>query len=721
VLAHRTIRGLVESLVRATGDEFGLCEVLTKQLAELVATKVKTRFEFDYLGVMVYIWIQVLVHHSVPFFIVPSHLFNPAIATGKGQNIVFAIRYFAVKCLLAGKEFKFDECLLANVVFPEFFAEIVDLCILHFDLFEQFVARSLSVVENFRLIGVILQQEEFRGNADLKEAIESARKSFFVLISKLFEKLDILNRFLNDKHFLRYFFSLLFEVNVQDFVLSQLQSHLTGIVDSVIFQTGFLDFLAFGKRSLPDVRIIEVEKRLFGVVNKKPEIVIKIENPWDELTMTLNALNNSTSAGGLILEITNFINRFTNDQIPLMFWVSLEKSFLRLSSHEEPDFQTLLCLLRGEPRPLRQLPIPIVHPFALNLLFRLFVSHSQFAVLDLIRSALSDSRPNCVLAHENGFDICLLDYVFAQRDSLDSTIPKILEIFILISVCISSPIVVQRYILLFHLIESRFISPIHPLLLGPLVHIFESARLCPSVSLPLSHECSQTFSFTSDGVTLTCWFCTEVLHQTTIFSLNSENSRFVISLSVTNKGGIMINQTSTQLMIKPGQWHFIGLTFSPDSYILYLDDNEPLTIFAKLPSTQTALKFTIGNRQAIDDARYGPFACVKPLSASDIKIIRDRGPRTGEDPPGKIFCFSAASTAIIGHQHIHSTSRSFADHFLRSLGIAVLIPLFAQVDLPLSIENIHSQFSLVDIIGVLTAALCVSDRDQEEFNAAHCY
>jgi hypothetical protein len=57
---------------------------------------------------------------------------------------------------------------------------------------------------------------------------------------------------------------------------------------------------------------------------------------------------------------------------------------------------------------------------------------------------------------------------------------------------------------------------------------------------------------------------------------------------------------------------------------------------------------------------------------------------------------------------VRSTSKSFADHLFRSLGIDVVLALFAELDLPLR-SGETSQFRLVDIVAVLKAALSVNE------------
>jgi hypothetical protein len=430
--------------------------------------------------------------------------------------------------------------------------------------------------------------------------------------------------------------------------LSTLQKHLTGVVEPVVFRNVFFDFLAFAQRSLTDPRAMEMEQKLFAVINKRLTTISILTDPWDLLIGQLSVLDGFSTARDLILEFMTFIGNFAEKEIPLSLWVALEKAFARLTSHNKSEFLALLRLLQGEDRPLTQGPVNAAHPFALKLLFQVFVSDPEIDVLDLLSKALSISRNCCLLAHEYGFDLCLLDHLFARRETAYPQTSKILDLFRSIAVYISSPIIVQRYLLLFHPIDSRYLSPTHPPLLKPLEKLFDSARLRPSISLPLEHVCSSNLTLPPDGVTITCWFCTEILRQTPIFTLTGEGQRSVLVLSLTNDGHLQVNQTPAEVSITLGRWHFIAVTVMPDTYQLFLDGEQTSTVFTRLAPSSSILTFTMGSAQATLDLNYGPFAFTKALSINDIRDAFTRGPRTMMVFSNSIFPFSETSPGIVG-------------------------------------------------------------------------
>jgi hypothetical protein len=102
-------------------------------------------FYFDYLGLLVLLLIEIVTPHEYDDLELPDGVFDPRFSVFHTSDpSLFSIRYFSVQTVLSTTEHRIDDILQSLVRYPLLFAEIVDICSLHVNMFDKFANRKMA-------------------------------------------------------------------------------------------------------------------------------------------------------------------------------------------------------------------------------------------------------------------------------------------------------------------------------------------------------------------------------------------------------------------------------------------------------------------------------------------------------------------------------------------------------------------------------------------------
>lgn len=350
------------------------------------------------------------------------------------------------------------------------------------------------------------------------EVIEEARLSVFRLFSELFQYNSFLKLFLSDFLFLSFFLSLLFEVNIRQFVLLQIKKYLMCNISKENLNKFNFQLTQMINQIYPSLNdnkeclilIEDIIKMMNSVKSFILNNIDQIQPFCQALTATFDFLDNSEHSRNIFYEI---ISLFT--LVPGIQLDSIEKPLKNFRKINSDEYQSLLNLLASKILTDSISEFEIKNGNLMNILFRVFLHHSEVDIIGLSTKLCAYSHKNCFILHRCKYDILILDYVLKHRNDEEGSeslvhIPSILNNVFLISSVVSSPAVVRKFISLFIPIDNRYISTIHHLLLNPLKNILERAQEIPwstfslsqTVSIPID---SMKQQLDKDSFSFTCW------------------------------------------------------------------------------------------------------------------------------------------------------------------------------------------------------------------------
>jgi hypothetical protein len=714
LLCIPALLNLIDIFIKIFGSDVGLFEHFLTHFIEYLNDRRQSAFYFDYMALMVRIWVEFTTRNQVRELPVPQAIFDPAYSsfTANTNRRFFSLRFYAMRSLLNMPGTAIDRILSGCVKYPLLFAEMVEICIMQVKLFQKFVTKRL--VRAFRLMGLQLQYQEFN-SPNGSTTIEQTRLSLLRLLAILLRDPALMPLFFGDQVFLPFFMSLLFEKNIRPFVLENLEKYMTQKVAGDIFCEVVMKIVEYVTFSFHDDSIREssllLQRDLLRTINKLrlyQTLVPVCANFPNQLPL----FSDSKAARELLFEIVQFfigvtpICGLSHDNL-----AGLEIALGKFETLEVEEHRHLLSLVAGEMLQDFAPKFQIQNGAVMNVLFRLFQKDSQLNIVSFAND-LCDRHSNCFALHQCGFDVELLNYVLAHRDVEDPAIFQILLAVSTITCVVSSPVVVQQYISLFVPVERRFISENHHLLVQSLQLMLTRAREWPASTVSLAKTITQPIGILKTGFTFVCWVFFESGDSVTPIMSLCEETNEIISLS-TIGSHFAINDQTTLISAVRKHWTFVAFTYQKDLLALYVDAHLSYSSKFRLPNPGASFSVKIAGA-SLSNGRLGNFGVCQPLEPEQVASLFGAGLRSVRQLPNAMFYYTADNLSTLVDYSQTAEVRPFADILLRLFKTEVLIPLFAQLDLPLKSGN-KVQFQICDVLSVLAAALHVGEHEQRDF------
>ncbi|OHT05635.1 hypothetical protein TRFO_26513 [Tritrichomonas foetus] len=723
-LCNPKFYSLIDMIVKVINDGHEEAQLFLDALTDLVDVKSSTPYKYDYLGMMILYWIRITENLPICNIRFPQILFEPTISifdeTLENSQVFFSIRFYGLNSILKIADPPLDKILLSNVKYPKLLTELVELCNLNLDKISTLIMNKTWMIRTIRLIALQLQSAEFNKEISVP-VIENARLSVFRLIFRIFIRTSFVYSFLSDVLFLSFFLSHLFEEKIRPFILSQLKIYISCELTTQqydILLNQLCQVIEQIYNALPNKRGLNMISDILSTLtskNIKPELLLDL---CDVLHDSLQYFDESELSHSVILQILSFFTNISKStqRLPNSSVKALEAPLKKFTNLTVQDFNACLCLLASENLNDFTPIFKIKNGDMLNIMFRVFFNNTEVDIVDTAYQLVCSSIQNCGICHKCHFDLALLDFLLENRDSDDPRISGILMILATIAGAISSPAVVQRFISLFIPVENRYSSKLHDKLLKPLLYILNRAQESPSLILPLN--CKRILPIVSSkaslekGMTFTFWIFYDSGEETHIFTLLNGDERPFFTLGM-KKDVITIDGNSTSLNIPKKHWKFVAFSYQNGVATIFLDAEE-------VWKANLVIKFPIGvpsakiGEKTNTRVQLGNFGLFDSFDSQFIKQIFNLGPRSVQIKHKPLFYFTQENMRTLTGYSINSENRTFTDVLFRFFKIEVLLPLFAQLDLPLK-NGEKSKFSVLDVVSIFKAALFAGELEQYDF------
>jgi hypothetical protein len=203
------------------------------------------------------------------------------------------------------------------------------------------------------------------------------------------------------------------------------------------------------------------------------------------------------------------------------------------------------------------------------------------------------------------------------------------------------------------------------------------------------------------GLTFISWVRFDLLGESRIFAI-IDRGKPIFKLSV-ERLQVLINEVNLPMLIPKRKWTMVACSFRSTRQIELIVDND---------STLTG-NIAVGARGSA-----GQISSFGLLLATPDLVIREigaKGPRLEMPPPNSLFFYLENNLTEATLRSKAPTIKPFTAIFLNSFKVEILLPLFAQVDLPLKTDSSIRCLKMTHIARMFGAALRVNERSQSEF------
>lgn len=721
ILCDSHLQAIMNYIARIINDNQKYVENFLKASIIFLQSKNDSKFLIDFYGFLVLFYYKISDKIQLDSIEIPEKLFNPGITLYNDNgdenqnNTLYSLHYYSILSLLKISPKTFEKLLLSTTGYPLLFSEIVEFCILFIDQFNLYVKSDIRIIRTIRLIGLQLQHEELHSTISLN-SIECARISLLRLISSCFANFEIAKLFLEDVLFLPFFLSLLYEKNIRYFILMHIQNYINSMLASENLVLSICQIIDQACPYLPDKKYLLLITDLVSIIRTSKNSDLSYIFICNSLKSQFDNYDNSKESYKLLIEIIKFFAII--DELPATNITALETPLKKFNLGKK-EFYELCCLLSGREVEGEKL-FNIKNGQTMNLLFHLYINNSEIDFIKYAQNLCAYSRNNCYKCHQCGFDISLLNYVLLNRDSNDPKISEILSLVSTIALVISSPAVVQLYISLFVPFEGRYLSNIHHNLLKPLHSIFANSLDNPYISFPLSFEYTQKIQFQKDllsSFSFIFWICYDSISNANLFKLAAQE-KVLFSLTMID-GLLYLNDKSTGCTIPKNRWCNICIDNFEQMSRLYIDSSPIYATYSKFEQINGSFMMCIGGGSC-KYAEICNFGLYQHLSKKQIRALFLHGPRTTKILFSPIFYNNAFDLYKMVPQYPiiqKNKINNFVDILLSLFKIEILLPLFAQIDLPLKSGEEH-HFKILDVLSILDAAFLVGETEQASFAKA---
>ncbi|EAY23633.1 Beige/BEACH domain containing protein [Trichomonas vaginalis G3] len=666
--------------------------------------------------------------------LIDSRIWSPEVAIDSPEHkglAINSIRHWTLEMLMSRG--------IKNV------REILNLCIAYPRLEEEIIYRIMDfapklkfndkIVEEFTTVITYLlyfYQTCPYTNEEQEQAANGVRIALFCLLDLFISKEDKLGAFLNREEFAESFIMLIFEKGVDQYVMDKLKIYVK---------------TADYKNSLNPCRLkfVEIAGTVFGNLNHAGmmDIAKSIIHLFVEQNISMPEMIKELASGFLLLPKNEDSANFIVDALDFLVisaesrsltatpLAAIEEAISHVFGEPTQDlFIRLVQLLAGHPLDSAQPSFLIKQPTALTLILGVF-KDTQFllTIFDFIAKLCEYSSLNCAAAAIGGLSEMLIEFMLEWRN--DETIEprqfascmSLLMIIVMTSCTVN---VARMFISLLCPIEGRTIPHTQNLMLKVLNKMLIDGQNRPRDSLPLVPQGKYaTFSSMPQSFVVVFW----------IFNpLSDKSPQSIIAeigdlkILVTDYR-IKVNKVKTNVELDAKIWNMVSIKVNIDDkesdVTVMVNNKEETKSNFKLPKLLFEEKqlFVIGG--GTNDKNYallGNFGIFKDTVQLD-KLMKSSLRGSMENNPDCIVYMQPFQAD--GFIYMKSNSRveqgkiecppfvSFADVLVEKCGIEMILPLFAQWDMPYSTGKENTIKN--DTLEILTNCLKMSSDSQKLF------
>ena len=550
-------------------------------------------------------------------------------------------------------------------------------------------------------------------NNEFDKDLDIARYSLFRLLSKLLKEDVMIELLYNNTLFLSFFFSLLFEIPIQDYVLNEVKMYLIDGCEDYIYENFTESFSHLFEQSLQSfitsnegqnltVKIIQTLLEVFEFKPKFAKTFSFIIQPFFDAIEEFNSDHKEEKKEKtfeffeLVFKYFEFLG---HEDISMSIIVFMKD--LIVSKHLIDCDDGLFELIKNK---MVKNDI-IVQPLLAHLMVLCFWNEQYKQIVKLFTEYCQINSLNSVTLHEAEIDSFIVDELKSSTLT-DEEITERLNLLEQISIVISSPIIVQNFISLLKG-NTNYLYFLNKLIV--LNYSIPIAILPFYVVIENEFKSSHVGSFS-----IVVWLYLESdKNDMTLFRIN-ENDDIKIFIK-----GIKLFVNDAYIFDLPiKKWFFLGLSFNAKEksivgYVnmnvvkILLDQTEDVSLMIDWDNLHLK-KYSIGDPESLT-GRYGNFGFFPDLQKINVRYFVEAGPRNIASPqiptieyftPRKISDIQAAflKTAEISN---------FTEIFLQICKIELILPLFAQLD--------DDKDRLNQIFCVLRNSLLIDENQQKYF------
>ena len=405
----------------------------------------------------------------------------------------------------------------------------------------------------------------------------------------------------------------------------------------------------------------------------------------------------------------------------------------KINEKSKPEIMSKLGqMIAGRPMSVCVANLIIQQPKIVRSFLRIF-SNTDYLLesVGFIADLCSYSVDNCIQCHKGEVDLYLLDQIreLCHSTEDDKGVASLyLKLFMQIAQVASSVHVVRRYISLLCPVDAAFLSRIHVQILDAFSQLLIGARKVPNGALSLCSGNSVKVSGLNgrdikDGFTFSFWFyacgpvdrcCKSLLtvvdskESNNIISIELKGDKITIEVAIATEA---YASDIDEFSIPIHTWSMMSLTFIQDEsretadMEMLLNDKFVVTVNNFGPyQTKNDLIAYINSPVFTEDTSdddivlLGPVFLLERKTRQDIASLFEKGPRLSISASMKpLFCFDPVTVgdkfrfqsmyssckAVAEYKNIKTVrSHSFFDLFLDFCKPSIILPIFAQIDIP---------------------------------------
>lgn len=669
---------------------------------------------------------------------------NPSITVfDKGENFEYisSFRQVVVNSLPFQPPDFVERFLFDLAIYPLLYAETLlrmhDICSL-----------LVATDEKMRAFtkGIMIPLSEYRNYCD-NFAAKKARVAIFMLIRSLLVNSESQQRLLSYREFARYFVLLVLEPPLEMEVFSIISDYLRNVTVS---QTGLPIFEVLAKSlTLMSNRCEEIWskfiKLMSDVVTSNRALAGQVKPLASMLSrnaMTSERIRQSKEFLLALLSILTSTGSSYTIKVGDVFTIedAIRHKVNELSKDE--IMSDLMQIMAGGITPTKVL-FRIQQPNTVPSFLRIFLNTEYILEATKAIRNLCTIRANCIQCHHGSVDLYIIEQVkgYCQTGEGDmEVVQEYMSLFVDISTVVSSVQVVRQFISLLCLVNGKYLSRYHSVILQALSAIFAKSKNIPNGYLPLvpGNRIELRGIDAEDvqgGFTFSFWILEDEVigdcHHN-LLTLVDKNNKICFEFS---KGTIKIftdphNSCEISLGIPVGAWSLVSITLvDVDVEVSVNGKVIGSAKFAKPFHVRNQLTGLVNSKELVSENScllLGPVMLFKAQTKSDVSRMFEQGPRkiSGDMIPtfsfgitrvNNEFCLRklhAESKVTLEFPPLHLKHEStFCDLFLDFCKPSMILPIFAQTDCPDINGNVISGLAGLSI-AILKSLFELGDRSQ---------
>jgi len=626
--------------------------------------------------------------------------------------------------------------------YPLLFGELVLRLSIYRNQLSSIFEKNPKLIPMISSISLFYQRLNYDKNNNIK-SIELSRRALFIFFQFILADFQISKLFFIEPLFINTFVSFLFEVPLQQYVISVVKQFLSFQSFEGISQLSktITNLFLLIKNELPSNNHFILFKKMCLMLTDSflfnrnyisefagisEDIIDSLITIYPEMLKT-EVIEQSIN---LLVYISSFIS-FKQKKVML-----LSKKFETLASDGMyvGIYPKLVQLMAGEHLSTFRPSFLVRHSSIVFLLFAIAQAREKkIEVIRFVFQLCKYSKINTNLFSSIGLEELLLKILdWGKNFNGDSLVPDLLNLFSIIIPKCSSPSVVMRYLSLMSPINDNQVSWIHPICFETLNQIVASSLIEPKSFMPLDGR-QLMFPLTKlsrieEGFSFLFWIYIEPNipdYRPTIFSMSFMGD---VTIKVFISGQSLFfhqNDGTFETIgkiideISLNEWHFVGVTYSrkPNKTMIYFstdsDDSSQISVSSiSFSMGFDGVKLSIGGDCAFNviiPSRICNCGLYPPLFSHEQMRVFEMRFNSNPDLPFTPHKF-------IDHFDGDDCSRKngFVDVLIKHCGVSVLLPLFSMNDLRFPDNSpYHLQFDSALIL--LTNVLLYNHNAQQSF------